>query len=218
MVNIHTHASKEPHQTELINLYPWELHNNGHYFSIGIHPWYIDQDRLKTDLITIENQLANPKVLAIGECGLDKRIDIPFDLQITVFKEQLLLAQTHQKPVIIHCVNAYQEVIKIKQELQINVPFIIHGFSKSLELANLLLKNDCYLSFGKYLILNENLGEVLNHIPLNQCFLETDNTSFTIEDIYKKTSDLTKKTIPELEIIFKSNFEKVFLQNKVYES
>jgi hypothetical protein len=53
-----------------------------------------------------------------------------------------------------------------------------------------------------------------NHLTV----IKQELVSVPIEDIYKKTSDLTKKTIPELEIIFKSNFEKVFLQNKVYES
>jgi len=212
MINIHTHEHKNPHHIELVNLYPWELHDKGLYFSIGIHPWHINFNRLENDLMTVTNQLMNPKILAIGECGLDKRIDKPLTLQVEVFKEQLHLAQLHQKPVIVHCVNAYQEVLNIKKELNLRVPLIFHGFSKSLELAIILIKNDCYLSFGKYLFSNPDLGDLLNKIPLSRCFLETDNSLFSIEDIYNKTSEITKKTIPELEIIFKSNFEKVFLQ------
>jgi TatD DNase family protein len=180
--------------------------------SIGIHPWYIDEQRLAEDLKTIENQMSNPKFMAIGECGLDKRIEIPFTLQEEIFKQQLQLAQQYKKPVIIHCVNAYQEVMVLKKSLKITIPLIIHGFSKGLTLANDLIANGFYLSFGKYLLLNDDLGQVLKLLPLDKCFLETDNSQFSLDEIYDKASEILNIDKNNLIERQKNNFEKVFLQ------
>lgn len=212
MINLHAHQSYNEQYTEIVNVYPWEFHQQNEYHSIGIHPWYIDENRLTIDLDIIEQQLTNPKFIAIGECGLDKRINTPFQLQEDVFIKQLLLAQAQNKPVIIHCVNAYQEVMAIKKSLKLTIPLVIHGFSKSLQLAQDLIKNGFYLSFGKYLILNEELAIVLKNIPLEKCFLETDNSQFNLEEIYDKASEILELTRKDLENIFKSNFDKVFLQ------
>ncbi len=212
MTNLHTHQSTNQKYTEIVNVYPWEYHENDKYMSIGIHPWYIDEQRLAEDLKTIENQMSNPKFMAIGECGLDKRIEIPFTLQEEIFKQQLQLAQQYKKPVIIHCVNAYQEVMVLKKSLKITIPLIIHGFSKGLTLANDLIANGFYLSFGKYLLLNDDLGQVLKLLPLDKCFLETDNSQFSLDEIYDKASEILNIDKNNLIERQKNNFEKVFLQ------
>ena len=212
MTNLHTHQSTNQKYTEIVNVYPWKFHENDKYMSIGIHPWYIDEQRLSHDLKTIENQMSNSKFIAIGECGLDKRIEIPFTLQEEIFKKQLQLAQQFKKPVIIHCVNAYQEVIFLKKSLKITIPLIIHGFSKGLQLANDLIANGFYLSFGKYLLLNEDLGQVLKLLPTDKCFLETDNSQFTLDEVYDKGSEILNIDKNNLIERQKNNFEKVFLQ------
>jgi TatD DNase family protein len=212
MTNLHTHQSTNQKYTEIVNVYPWEYHENDKYMSIGIHPWYIDEQRLAEDLKTIENQMSNPKFMAIGECGLDKRIEIPFTLQEEIFKQQLQLAQQYKKPVIIHCVNTYQEVMVLKKSLKITIPLIIHGFSKGLTLANDLIANGFYLSFGKYLLLNDDLGQVLKLLPLDKCFLETDNSQFSLDEIYDKASEILNIDKNNLIERQKNNFEKVFLQ------
>lgn len=214
MVNLHTHQQNNPKHIEIVNVYPWEYHENGDFLSIGIHPWYVNEDRLSQDLEIIVNHCNQPKFIAIGECGLDKRIDIPLKFQTEVFFKQLALAQTFHKPVIIHCVNAYQEVIKIKNESKLTVPMIIHGYSKSLQLAQDLIGKGFYLSFGKYLILNEDLAEVLKNIPLDQCFFETDNSQFSLNEIYEKASRVLQMKKNKLIDMQSGNFDKVFLQNK----
>ncbi|KAF5297934.1 hypothetical protein FQR65_LT19644 [Abscondita terminalis] len=73
----------------------------------GIHPWYIVADRVEDDLAVIEEKIQTSNCLAVGECGLDKRIEIPFSLQEQVFRKQLALAQKYQKPVVIHCVASF---------------------------------------------------------------------------------------------------------------
>ena len=173
--NFHTHQfTNQSDILELVNQYPQDFDASIPYYSIGIHPWYIDENRLETDLETIKQKLQLDKCLALGECGLDKRIEIPLDLQISVFKQQLELVKETQKPIVLHCVAAYDEVIAIKKEMKMENPMIIHGFSKNEKVAQSLLKNGFYLSFGKYLLRNPDLEKVFTFAPENQILLETD--------------------------------------------
>ena len=151
--NLHTHKSSNlPDVLEIVNQYPNEFDASVQFFSIGIHPWYINVERVEEDLVIIEEKLQLQNCLALGECGLDKRIEIPLEIQTKVFEKQVVLAKKYKKPVILHCVSAYQEVIEIKKRLQIDVPMVIHGFSKNEPVAKSLLDNGFYLSFGKYLL------------------------------------------------------------------
>ena len=151
--NLHTHKyTQQNNVLELVNQYPKDFDESIPYYSVGIHPWYIDEQGLDNDLALIESKLKEKNCLAIGECGLDKRIEMPFELQQLVFEKQLLLAQKYSKPVVIHCVAAFEEVIAIKKRSKITIPLIIHGFSKSEQLAKQLVNNGFYLSFGKYLL------------------------------------------------------------------
>ena len=209
--NLHTHKATNSNSVlELVNQYPWKFIENIPHFSIGIHPWYIDLNRIERDLEIIEQKLQTKNCLALGECGLDKRIEIDFDLQIKVFESQLKLAQKYQKPVIIHCVSAFQELIEIKNRLQISVPIIIHGFSKNQILANQLIANGFYLSFGKYLFLNPDLEFVFKNSPLEKIFLETDTISQNIEEVYNLAAKFKKTTVSVLQKQININFETVF--------
>ena len=88
--NLHTHKfTNNPVVFELVNQYPWEFDSCIPHFSIGIHPWYINEERLTSDLKTIEDKLKLEECLALGECGLDKRIEVPMTFQIDVFEKQM---------------------------------------------------------------------------------------------------------------------------------
>lgn len=209
--NLHTHQfTDQPDVLELVNQYPQEFDASIPFYSIGIHPWYINEELLKSDLQIIESKLQEPNCLALGECGLDKRIEVPFELQEQVFEKQLLLAQKYNKPVVIHCVAAFQEVIAIKKRLKISVPMVIHGFSKNKQIAKELVDNGFYLSFGKYLLRNPEMETVFLSVPNNQFFLETDMIEECIEDVYALASQYKNSTIDELQEIINNNFKKVF--------
>ncbi len=211
--NLHSHKiANNPNQIVLYNQYPQELNLGISCFSIGIHPWYIQQNNVEKEMAIIHSVLNNPNCKAIGECGLDKRIEVPFTLQVAVFKEQLKMAQQNQKPVIIHCVGAFQEVISIKKEMQLTVPMVIHGFSKNEQLAKQLVEAGFYLSFGKYLLRNPELATVFEKIPNNRFFLETDTIEETIEDVYDKASYIKKISLQELKNIIEENFNRFFNQ------
>lgn len=206
--NIHTHKStNQENVLEIVNQYPNEFDSSAQYFSIGIHPWYIDVEKTEDYLKIIEEKLQNKNCLALGECGLDKRIETPLEIQTEVFEKQLLLAVQYKKPVILHCVSAYQEVIEIKKRLKIEVPMVIHGFSKNWQVAKSLLDNGFYLSFGKYLLRNPELSTVFEQVPENRFFLETDTIEESIQDVYIKAASIKNKDVHQ---IIEDNFKLVF--------
>lgn len=209
--NLHTHKfSANSNILELVNQYPWEFDASVPNYSIGIHPWHISENRLENDLNIIEAKLQLNACLALGECGLDKRIEIPIDVQISVFEKQILLAEKYQKPLVLHLVAAFDELIAIKNKLQISVPIVIHGFSKNQQVAKQLIDNGFYLSFGKYLLRNPELESVFNSIPNDRFFLETDTIEETIEEVYNLAAKYKNISLEELIGIIDSNFNSVF--------
>jgi TatD DNase family protein len=209
--NLHTHKfTNQETVLELVNQYPQEFDDAVPYYSIGIHPWYINQERLELDLQIIESKLQESNCLALGECGLDKRIEMPLELQQTVFEKQLFLAQKHNKPVVIHCVAAFQDLIAIKKRLKITVPMIIHGFSKNKQVAKQLIDNGFYISFGKYLLQNPEMKTVFQNIPNNRFFLETDTVEETIQEVYALAAQYKNCSLDELKQQINSNFAAVF--------
>ncbi|MFH7010253.1 TatD family hydrolase [Flavobacterium sp. FlaQc-52] len=209
--NFHTHQfTNQSDILELVNQYPQEFDDSIPFYSIGIHPWYIMEDRLESDLKIVEEKLQAKNCLAVGECGLDKRTEVPLDLQITVFEKQLILAEKYRKPVVIHCVAAFQEVIAIKKRMKITVPMIVHGFSKNSQIANQLVKEGFYISFGKYLLRNPELKTVFQQVPNDRFFLETDTTQETIQEVYTLASAYKNLNSKELETIISNNYKAVF--------
>ena len=209
--NIHTHKfSNLSDVVEVVNQYPWEFKASIPNYSIGIHPWYIDKNRLQKDLEIIKEKLQLSECLALGECGLDKRIEIPMELQISVFKKQLEIVKLTNKPIILHCVAAFDELIAIKKELKISNPLIIHGFSKNEQVAKSLLNNGFYLSFGKYLLRNPDLEKVFTFAPENQILLETDTIEESIYEVYEKAASIKGISIEDMKTIVFTNFSKIF--------
>src|SRR5690554_340606 len=206
--NIHTHQfSNNPEIVELVNQYPKEVDTSLPSFTVGIHPWYLNQERFEEELQLIEKYLSLKNCKAVGECGLDKRIETSIDVQKKVLIPQLLIAEKYKKPVILHCVSAYQEIIEIKKELNLSIPLIIHGFSKNEQVAKSLWNNDFYLSFGKYLLLNPELGNVLKTVPTKQIFLETDTMEQRIFDVYSKAQNILEK---DVKVFITENYHRVF--------
>lgn len=206
--NLHTHVSVNRLDVfELINQYPNQVNSSLPSFSVGIHPWYIVPENLQIDLDAIESNIQLQNCLAVGECGLDKRIETDLEFQKKVFIEQIKIAEKYNKPLILHCVAAYQEAIQIKKDLKVQVPMVIHGFSKNYQLAKSLIDNGFYLSFGKYLLRNPELSDVFKQIPPERIFLETDMIEETIDLVYKKAQSAVDFDINQ---VVQNNFKRVF--------
>lgn len=209
--NLHTHRfSNNENVLELVNQYPHEFDAAIPNYSIGIHPWFINENRIESDLEIIESKLKDEKCLALGECGLDSRIEFPMTMQITVFEKQLALAEKYKKPVVIHCVGCFEQVIAIKKKLNISVPMIIHGFSKNKEIAKQLIMNGFYMSFGKNLLRNPDLKSVFTSIPSEQFFLETDTIEEDISSVYELAAKYRNIELATMKAIINANFDTVF--------
>lgn len=207
-INLHTH--KTGNGMAIVNQYP-DVFNADGFFSIGIHPWRIDVDKTDEQLDFIKSKSADANCLAIGECGLDKKIGTALEIQQKIFERQIDLAENIGKPLIIHCVSAYDEVIRSLKDFP--NPVIIHGFSKNAQVAKRLTEAGFYLSFGKWLIQNPELASVFSTVPMDRIFLETDSSDFTIESIYEKASVVYP--MEELQQQIQQNFKQVFGSDKI---
>ena len=151
---------------------------------------------------------------AIGECGLDRMGAGAgwFEIQKDVFKEQIELSEQYSKPLIIHAVRSYPDIISIRKETKSKQPWIIHGFNGNEHSAEQLLRHDgIYLSLGDVLFKNEKRAErLLDIIPSDRLFLETDVAERSIVEVYEKASLLSGVATDILRKDIFDNFVKIF--------
>ena len=114
-------------------------------YAVGIHPWQAASNNALPILYELAQQ---PNVFAIGETGLDKRCATPFDRQEELFRVHIQLAEAMNKPLIIHCVKAWEQLLHMHKTSGRRIAWIIHGFTGNKTLAGQLLRAGFYLSFG----------------------------------------------------------------------
>lgn len=183
-INIHSHFPPADGDWVLQNLNtPEPPEALPGLYSMGIHPWYTDPVHWEKQLFSLREYSTHPRVLAIGECGLDKVCNTPFPLQEQVFRYQVVWANSLGKPLVIHCVRAWEEVLKTLEEAAVTVPVIFHGFAKNEQLARQIIARGYYISLGKAL-LHPAKETILQSIPREQLFLETDDAPISIGEIY----------------------------------
>ncbi|WP_185207378.1 TatD family hydrolase [Chryseobacterium sp. C3] len=175
-------------------------------YSIGIHPKDIDVNNLDNQFKWMRNMISE-NCFAIGECGLDSFAEAEEKIQEEVFLRQIRFANEVKKPIIIHCVRKFYEVISFKKYAE--QPMIIHGFNKKERIAEDLLKNNFYLSFGKAVLYNLSLQNTLKITPLDKIFLETDNDDFSIEELYEKVSEIKGISLENLNKQISENLETI---------
>ncbi|MDL2289913.1 TatD family hydrolase [Paludibacteraceae bacterium OttesenSCG-928-F17] len=161
-------------------------------FSVGFHPWLIDV--FSPDQFEKYKTWADDKrFIAIGECGFDKNSKVSYEKQLDIFERQIELSEEKGKPVIIHCVGYYNELLSLKKDWKPKQPWIVHGFRGKPQLAEQILNHDCSLSFGEYFN-----PESVAITPLENLFLETDESNLAIEEIYIRVAEVKNCSIREL--------------------
>ncbi len=213
LVDFHTHHPSEASGVFSIQNYSVGKENTPQtfHFSAGIHPWYLQEDTLAHHFSELKSDALSVRCLAIGECGLDKLAKTPFDLQLDVFSQQIALAETLQKPLIIHCVKAFSELIALKKKLQPSVPMIVHGFNQRTTIFQDLLREGFYFSFGAALLHEDsNAAVALQNVPENRFFLETDDKNIPIQDLYQAATTLLQKDLSTLQKIILRNVASIF--------
>ncbi|MCK5824310.1 MAG: TatD family hydrolase [Ichthyobacteriaceae bacterium] len=217
-INIHSHKFNGSADIVIYNKMLDNFKNSEELFSVGLHPWNIDETDIYL-LNNLQNNLTkitfNKNTLAIGEIGLDKNIDTPISVQTKILQIQLEISEQLKLPVILHIVKSYSEIIKLrnlkKGKTKYIQPWIIHGFNKKYELVQQLIKSGFYISFGVSILNNlPHVEKSLIEVPNNKLFLETDESDVSIVDIYKKVAEIKRVSVDELQHIIYNNFKRVF--------
>ena len=151
------------------------------YASIGYHPHeskHLDEFKLKE----LEKIAQNPKVIAIGETGLDYYWKhSPLDVQAEVFKKQINLARKLGLPLIVHNREAHQDTLKILAEEARGLKILLHCFSGDVNIARECIRLNYYLGIGGVITFSnaKKLRAVVEEIPLENLMLETDSPYLT---------------------------------------
>lgn len=209
-INTHTHAQLYDAKVEVVNL-SIDAVEKPNYYSYGLHPWFIDKDTYFNQLEELERLIYEKRCIAIGECGLDKLSKVNFNLQQEVFVEQIKLANRVKKPLIIHCVKAFNELINCLNLNDNKMPVIVHGFNNNENIARIMVNEGYYFSFGKALLGYEsNAAKAIITVGRKNFFLETDDADISIKYIYKKAAELLHIDEEIIKQQLQQNFEMVF--------
>lgn len=196
------------------------------YAAVGVHPHEVE-NITEADIDELRELSKHPKVVAIGEIGLDYYYDLsPRDLQRHWFKRQLELADELKMPVIIHSRDAAQECFDIIKNSNVRNG-VIHCYSGSAEMAEEYIKMGFYIGVGGSLTFKNNKKgvETVECIPIEKILIETDspylapvpyrgkrNDSRLLKYVVERISQI--KNIPENDIcnITKNNAQNLFIK------
>ena len=216
-IDIHTHSSRE-NCFYLRNIFAQDLAKglpDEVPCSIGLHPWHIQEVNVGDCLLSLQDIASRQQVLGIGETGLDRNINVPFETQEKVFLQHIHISETSKKPLVIHCIKSYSDILHIRKSNEWKMIWMFHWFNENLSIATELINLDCYLSFGRSLLhSNGKNAEVFRALPLDHIFLETDDAEVKIENVYAKAAELKSISIDDLKKGINQNFRTVFLRGK----
>lgn len=147
-------------------------------YSCGLHPWNTSEDFNSDELIGLENLLINKQIIAIGEAGLDRLKGPPIEVQEKIFMRQIDLSESFGLPLIIHCVRATADLLRIKKNIAPKQPWILHGFRGNYMSAKQLCDSGFYISIGE-----KFNPQSIEAIPSDKLLVETDESSLSIEEI-----------------------------------
>ena len=169
-------------------------------FTAGLHPWFLPTD-IKEGLLLLKDWLDNKNCISLGECGLDRLRGPDIQYQEGALVSQINLAKERQLPfVVIHCVRAYDLLLKIFKETDYRGVFLLHDYLGGASITEELLKNDQVLfSLGSGLFRSSNkFHESLKIIPIEKLFFETDDSNHLIEAVYYQYASLTSNPIDKI--------------------
>ncbi len=176
IVDIHTHNLRA-HPPAVISVEPDFDLDPSHLYSVGIHPWHSDLvDTLTLQLLDLKAQA--PNVVAIGETGLDTLRGAPLDRQAQLLQHHIELSERHVKPLVLHIVRAFNQIMALRRSISPSQPWIIHGFRGKPQLAMQLLGCGFHISLGERF--NPATAAI---IPDDRLHFETDESQLPIDTI-----------------------------------
>ncbi len=179
------------------------------FAAVGFHPAFAEEYR------DISPLLREEKVVAIGEIGLDGKIDVDFQVQQKVFEDQLRLAEQFGAPVIIHSRRAHAQVLEILPSY--NVTFDLHWFSGPISLVVKAIDMGAFFSIGPYALRSKYYTALLSEVPMDRLLTETDtpvpiggrrNTPLRVEEAVRAIADVKKMSVQEVIEAVQENFKR----------
>ena len=202
LLDIHSHRRANPGENKRVvcnvDIVDWLVHGKDEgWYSVGLHPWTITAS-WPDQLPLMAAAAADERVVLIGEAGLDRLRGPSMDIQIAAFTAVAALAEQVGKPLLIHCVRAFEEILLLHRQRQPKVVWIIHGFNKSLLLAERLLAAGFYLSFGTALLPDNGPASFFHQLPAGRLFLESDMAAGQLREIYARAAKLRAISVETL--------------------
>ena len=214
-INIHDHGAEPQKGVFTIDnimvhedKYPVEI--EGIAYSCGVHPWNIDEKEWTGMIDKVRTYALLPDVIAIGEAGFDRMKGADEVLQEKAFIAQVEISEEMRKPLFIHCVKAWDELLKSHKQMKPDMVWIIHGFRGKPALAEQLLDKGFYLSPWVEWAIRPESTETLRSIPVNRLFLETDGFDIGIEPVYMVVAEHIQIDLHTLKKQLWGNFHALF--------
>lgn len=184
--------------------------------SIGIHPYLSLHALSRPDFIDrsiakLKDKAWDDGVVAIGEAGLDSLRGADIDTQIRLFRMQAAIAEEVKKPLVIHCVKQFDEIIRLKRQMRPTQTWIMHGYRKNEQMARQLIDQGLELSFGSHY----NVQALQYASSTGHLWLETDDSDMDIREHYSNVASLLDITTDELKLTIYNQavrLSSVFLQ------
>ena len=197
------------------------------YACIGVHPI----DKLESfEVQKFENLIQNPKVVAVGECGLDffhADRDVDYERQKKLFLDQVDFALAHDKPIMIHSRDAYEEVLEILGPLKgihgSKLRGNVHFFTGSAEVAKRFFNVGFTVSFTGVITFARDYDEVIKSAPLHMIMSETDapyvapvpyrgkrNEPSYVAEVVKSIAEIRGENLDSVRAALLSNAQCVF--------
>lgn len=208
--NVHTHAiSLAASEVAIVNGIPQFPGSEDGLFSCGLHPWFLEESQTEDQWKTFQLAAESKTCCAIGECGLDKLCTTDWSVQVHWFERQIIFANEVNKPLIIHCVRSFEEVMASLEKCNNKVPVVFHGFSKGEQLAAQLVAKGYYLSFGHHLQ-NLKTADAFRNLSMDRVFLENDSANVSIEEVYILAAQIKQCTVEKINQQLWANARSVF--------
>lgn len=202
LLDCHTH-NPERWRDAIVSCRPGEFARlsadyPGALFSVGLHPWdtaSCEAAGLDRSIQLLQAIAIDPRVVAIGEAGLDGMYRASGDVQETVLRRQIELSETVGKPLVIHCVRRYDGMLHLQREMRPQQPWIWHGFRGKPELARQILA----ASPRNYISLGERFNPLaVATIPSDRLLAETDESPLPITQIITSIASSGPEAAPAL--------------------
>lgn len=217
-LDIHAHVASPEKEggRRVISISPKDLHWSvalgvgGDYpcISVGLHPWQVDEEWEVMVNECIVPALSMPHVVAVGEVGLDKVKGGEWSCQIAAFKAQVMLSEQYRKPLIVHCVKGYDDLIALYKSIRPMQCWIIHGFRGKAIQAAQLTRMGFSLSFGEHFC-----TEAVCACPLDRLFVESDESLLPLDTLYARIAEAKGVSVGRLEEQVRKNVEGLFLKS-----